>query len=101
MAIIIYRVGWICYKNGKSFILEIIESEDLTNTTNKLLLAGYYLVNIGFVIYTLAAWPVLNSTIEIIVEMSKRVGLLLVLLAFLHYFNIYFITHLLKRIIKS
>ena len=98
---IIYRVGWVCFKNGESFILDTIHDKKLTQTTNKLLLAGYYLVNIGFVIYTIAAWPQLHSSLEIVVQLSKRVGFLLVLLASLHYFNIYFITHLLKKIIKS
>ena len=100
MSIVIYKIGKVCYKNGKVFILNVLCDEELTNSINKTLLAGYYLVNIGFVIYTIKEWPQIDRPLEIINELAKYVGSLMILLASLHYFNIYFITHLLKKLIK-
>ena len=100
MVIIIYSIGKVCYTNGKAFILNAIQDAELTIRTNKSLLAGYYLVNIGFVIYTVQGWPEIVSSLEIINKISTYVGSLLIALALLHFFNIYFITHLLKKIIN-
>lgn len=100
MVIIIYSIGKTCYTYGKAFILNAIQNEELTNRINKSLLAGYYLLNIGFVIFTIQGWPEIVSPLDIINKISIYVGSLLFALALLHYFNIYFITHLLKKIIN-
>ena len=98
---VIYYIGKVCYTNGREFIFNVVQDHNLTDRTNKLLLAGYYLINIGFVIVTISGWPKITSPVDIIHELIKYIGFLLFLLATLHYFNIYFITHLFNKIFNS
>ncbi len=98
---VIYYIGKVCYTNGRAFIFNVVQDHNLTDRTNKLLLAGYYLINIGFVIVTISGWPKITSPVDIIHALSKHIGFLLFLLATLHYFNIYFITHLFNKLFNS
>ena len=81
------RVGWICYKNGEVFIRQVIENEEMTALLNKFLLIGYYLLNLGYMAISILNWKSINSTLEVINVVSERVGLIVVFLAVMHYFN--------------
>lgn len=80
-------VGWVCYKNGAVFIRQVIEDEEMTNLLNRFLLIGYYLMNLGYMAVSILHWHTITSTLEIINVVSERVGLIVVFLAFIHYFN--------------
>ena len=48
-------VGHKLFKNGKLFLLDIFEqNQALAESINQLLLVGFYLINIGYAVYTLA-----------------------------------------------
>ena len=98
---IIFYLGNICFNNGKPFISREIKDQHLSQRINKSLLLGYYLVNLGFVLFTFNTWPSLQSVYEIIIELSSRIGYLLLILGFLHYCNIFFISILLKKLINT
>ena len=97
---IIIKIGELCFKNGKYFIIKEIKNEDLAMRINNTLLIAYYLVNLGFVLYTFTTWPSLHTLSEIIIELSNRIGFLMILLGILHYFNIYFISTVFKKFIN-
>ena len=102
MALIIVRIGLSCYHNGAPFIANALpEDPGLSLRLNNLLLAGYYLVNLGYVLYTLSGWETILGPAQAILTLGLQVGQLLLLLGGLHCFNIFFITQILKRILNQ
>ena len=81
-------VGRTLSRNGLTFLVENFQGkEQLARSVNHLLLVGFYLVNIGFVSLALrfGARPV--GTVEAIEFMSTKVGLVIVVLGCMHFFN--------------
>lgn len=98
---IIVIIGKICYHNGNRYVLEIVpNNQKLCTQLNKLLLTGYYLVNIGYCTTTLIQWNKISSLTQLIEVISFKSAIIITLLGVLHYFNIYVITHYLNKIIN-
>ena len=92
--IITVHVGLSLYRNGRIYILSLIENETLTNSVNKILLTGYYLLNLGYSAIILQTWKTIHKWSELIGSVSYMVGRIMITLAIIHYFNmamIYFI----------
>lgn len=85
-------VGQVLYKNGRHFILRMLEDEPLTDSVNRILLTGYYLVNLGYVSIMLTMREPANSISELIATLSVAVGRIVLTLGVMHYFNIAAIT---------
>lgn len=85
---IIIWVGRLFHKNGRVFILSLFAgNEVLTDTTNNLLLAGYYLFNIGYAILQLKSKQEINSISDVINYTAFKSGIQILILALLHYNN--------------
>ena len=77
--------------------MELFEGQpELAVTLNKVLLLGYYLVNIGLLIYTLMQGEKREFLAQIIGQQADRVGMVALLLGTLHFINI-LVLNLLKR----
>ncbi len=94
---IIYYVGKLFHCNGRIFILRLFhQNEPLTDTTNNILLMAYYLFNIGYSIVQFSLWDEVSGIAGMISSISTKTGLLILILALTHYFNmmlIYFLSH--------
>lgn len=100
MSYIIFVVGKICYTNGNIFVSALIPGhEDLCYRINRMLLIGYYLVNIGYVAMTLASWTDVENPVEIVETVSAKMSVIIALLCILHYFNIFIITKYVNKLI--
>ncbi|PWG04178.1 hypothetical protein [Polaribacter aquimarinus] len=88
--LIVVLVGNWCYKNGKVYILNYF-SKDVSfgNGINKLLRTAYYLLNIGLAIWSLHSMREINTSIEVILEICNRLSYILLIIASLHFINIY------------
>lgn len=94
---IILWVGKLFHRNGRIFILTLFaQRKDITDTTNNLLLVGYYLFNIGYAILQFSTWREISDWSSLISSISVKTGLLVLLLAGLH-FNNMFIIYLLSK----
>jgi len=82
------RVGWLFYKNGAVFLQKIFDNHSITKTINKLLLTGYYLVNIGYSVIMISFWEVVESVDGVVHSITTRTGIIMLFLAVLHYNNI-------------
>lgn len=60
----------------------------MTLLINKTLLIGYYLLNLGYMTVSILSWEVVDSKLGVINVVSERVGIIMVTLALMHYFNI-------------
>lgn len=83
-------VGWSLNRNGRIFLVEIFSGQEaLADSVNRLLLIGFYLVNIGFISLALryGAKPV--DAVGAIEFLSTKIGLAIVVLGFMHFFNMH------------
>lgn len=85
-------VGWVCYKNGEEFIKRMMTDQRMVRPVNRILLIGYYLINIGYCGLMLAQWKKVNDVVELIETTGFRIGVIVMILAFMHYLNIMVIT---------
>ncbi|WP_143053985.1 hypothetical protein [Parapedobacter koreensis] len=99
---IIISVGRFCHRNGRVFILRLFQGNaSLADTTNNLLLVAYCLFNIGYAIIQFSFWqPVANMNV-LLYSIAEKTGLLVLILAVTHYFNIALIYWLSKRFIHA
>jgi NO-binding membrane sensor protein with MHYT domain len=94
-------VGWILYKKGIVFLNDTFNSNlELASILNRFLLLGYYLLNLGYAAVSIHIFSEINSIPQLIEELSKRIGMLIIGLAIMHYFNMYSFSHFNKQIQK-
>jgi hypothetical protein len=83
-------VGHTLSSNGLVFLVENFEGKEaLARSVNHLLLVGFYLVNIGFMSLMLRFGDRPPGVVEAIEYLSTKVGLVVVLLGIMHFFNMY------------
>ena len=96
MVFIILVVGRHFYNNGRLFILSLLKGHVvLADYINKLLLVAYYLFNCGYAFLKLKHWQKIESSEELFSSLSINMGVLILILAITHYFNmlvIYFLS---------
>jgi len=86
------------HKNGKVFLVDAFHgNSELADSVNHLLVVGFYLINIGFVTIALRATETLNSLRSAIELVSDKVGLVLLVLGFMHFFNLFVFSRIRKR----
>jgi hypothetical protein len=75
------------HKNGRIFRGQLSGNEKLADSVNHLLVVGFYLINVGFVTLALR-FGVTAATVQNALEsLSTKVGLVLLVLGFMHFFN--------------
>ena len=86
------------FKNGKVFLVDIFHGNAaLADSVNNLLLVGFYLVNIGYAVYTLQITSSISNVQEVIEKLSVKVGLIILILGAMHFFNLYIFFTLRKK----
>ena len=74
--------------NGKVFLVQCFgQNEVLAESTNHLLVVGFYLVNIGFITLTLSLGAEPTTLASAIRFLSAKVGLAVIVLGAMHFFN--------------
>jgi hypothetical protein len=85
-------------KNGRVFLVNSFESDErLADSVNHLLVVGFYLINMGYVTLALKLGVKPVSTQEAIEFLSTKVGLVLLVLGSMHFFNVFVIAKWGKR----
>ncbi len=86
------------FKNGKVFLVDIFHgNKELADSVNNLLLVGFYLINIGYAVYTLQVTGSITNTQEVIEKLSLKIGLIILILGAMHFFNLYIFFTLRKK----
>jgi len=86
--VITVYVGWIIFSNGRDYLLAIFGEPKITDFINKILLIGYYLLNIGFVLYKVSIWEECSTSILLVENVLNNIANIMLVLTFLHYMNI-------------
>jgi len=87
-------------KNGRVFLIDaFLENEKLADAVNHLLVVGFYLVNIGYVTLALKYGDKPVDLPQAIETLSTKVGLVLLVLGAMHFFNLYIFSKMRRRAI--
>lgn len=99
-SIIILKVGKLCYDNGNIYVSQLIpDHTDLCLKINKLLLIGYYLLNIGYCAMAIISWEKITTIILLIEIISLKSALIILTICVMHYINILLLTKYIKKLI--
>ncbi len=75
-------------KNGIVFLVECFGHDELlARSTNHLLVVGFYLVNLGWILLTLQFGDAPATLADTIRFLSSKIGLVVVVLGLMHFFN--------------
>ena len=90
------------FKNGTIFLDDIFHgNKPLSHSVNRLLLVGFYLLNIGYVVMNLRIIDEVGTTREMFEVLSLKLGLVILVLGVMHFFNLFVFFVLRKRAQKS
>lgn len=86
------------HKNGRIFLVDSFRgNEPLADSVNHLLVVGFYLVNIGYIALALKVAATVESTRDVFEIVSHKVGVVLLVLGAMHFFNLLVFTKMRKR----
>ena len=86
------------HKNGRIFLVDSFEgNEKLADSVNHLLVVGFYLINVGDVSLALKYGKKPTDTVEAIESFSTKIGIVLLVLGAMHFFNMYVFTRMRRR----
>ena len=101
LAISVALTVWVArtlHKNGRIFLVDsFLGNEALADSVNHLLVVGFYLINVGFVTLALKYGVYAENAQESLEALSTKVGLVLLVLGFMHFFNLAVFTGMRRR----
>ena len=101
LAISVALTIWVArtlHKNGRIFLVDsFLGNEGLADSVNHLLVVGFYLINIGFVTLALKHGDKAVDAQTGLEILSSKVGLVLVVLGIMHFFNLFVFSNMRRR----
>ena len=89
------------HTNGRAFLVEAFHGEEaLADSVNHLLVVGFYLINLGWIVMTLRTRYGLDTARAAIELLSDKVGTVLFVLGVMHFFNLYLFSRFRRRAIE-
>ena len=84
---------WVAHtlsSNGEVFLVQCFgHNEAVAKSTNHLLVVGFYLINIGWILLTIAYGTEPATWTQAIKFVSTKVGLAVLVLGLMHFFNMH------------
>jgi hypothetical protein len=93
-------VGRSLFRNGRPFLVSVFQEQGLADSVNRLLVVGFYLVNLGAAALLINAGGAPSSFADMVQETVTRVGVVLLVLGTMHFFNM-FVLHLMRRPLRQ
>jgi hypothetical protein len=86
------------HRNGRVFLVDAFQGNaELADSVNHLLVVGFYLINVGYVTVTLRTTTILSNSRQAIELVCDKIGVVLLVLGIMHFFNLYVFNQLRKR----
>jgi hypothetical protein len=86
------------HRNGRVFLIDAFNgNETLADSVNHLLVVGFYLINAGYIALALRYGEKPTGVREAIEFLSTKIGLVLVVLGAMHFFNLYVFSRMRRR----
>ena len=98
-ATLTFLLARVLFRNGAVFLEDVFaDSPRMAEAVNKLLVVGFYLLNLGYACLIMKANAADTQTAVGCVEMlAQKLGLLLVSLGVIHFFNLYLFHRIRQR----
>jgi hypothetical protein len=78
------------FRNGRVFLIEIFHNNtELADSVNKLLIVGFYLLNIGYATVSLQIAEKIEGWQRLIEVLSFKIGAIILILGAIHFLNLY------------
>ncbi len=101
LAIALPLTVWVArnlFHNGRVFLVDCFHgNEPLADSVNRLLVVGFYLINFGFVTLYLKLAEEVVAARGIFEALSTKLGVVLLVLGGMHFFNLLVFTRMRKR----
>ncbi|MES2657050.1 MAG: hypothetical protein V4689_00455 [Verrucomicrobiota bacterium] len=101
LAIALPLTMWVArnlFRNGRIFLVDCFHgNESLADSVNQLLVMGFYLINFGFVALYLKLANEVQDVRGIFEALSGKLGVVLLVLGVMHFFNLLVFTKMRKR----
>ncbi len=101
LAVSVGLTVWVAHtlhKNGRIFLIDsFLGNEKLADSVNHLLVVGFYLINVGFVSLALKYGIKPQNAVEGIEFFSTKMGMVLLVLGAMHFFNLYVFATMRRR----
>lgn len=95
---------WVCetlHKNGRLFVVDAFHGDEARGAAvNQLLRVGFYLVNLGFIMFFLSTGTYPEVAGDIIPYLAQKLGVVSIVLGGMHYFNMRNIAKMRSRATK-
>jgi hypothetical protein len=105
LAISIALTIWVArtlHSGGRVFLLDAFHGNtELADSVNKLLVVGFYLVNVGYIALALKTGAALVSLRQVIELESTKLGVVLLILGVMHFFNMFVLARMRRRAVLS
>src|ERR1041384_5684167 len=86
------------HKNGRIFLVDVFHgNEPLADSVNHQLVVGFYLINLGYVSLALKLGYTPKDAQEGIEALSWKIGMVLVVLGGMHFFNLFIFSRMRRR----
>lgn len=101
LAVSITLTVWVArtlHQNGRVFLVDVFHgAESLADSVNRLLVVGFYLINLGYVSLALKLGYDVANMQGAIEALSWKVGTVLIVLGGMHFFNLYVFSRIRRR----
>ncbi len=90
------------HRNGRIFLVDVFGgNNELADSVNHLLVVGFYLINLGYISLTLKLGYDVVDAVGSIEALSKKVGLVLLVLGCMHFFNLWLFARIRRRAVLA
>ena len=101
LAVSIVLTIWVAQtlsKNGLVFLVDsFLGNRELANSVNHLLVVGFYLINLGYVLEALTSASRPQSVQTVIELLSSKLGVVMLVLGAMHFLNLLVFSRMRKR----
>jgi hypothetical protein len=105
LAISIGLTVWVArtlHHSGHVFLLDALHGNGpLADSVNQLLVVGFYLINVGYIALALKTTDPLSNVRQAIELESGKIGVVLLILGAMHFFNMFILTRMRNRAKKT
>ena len=85
--------------NGQVFLEDVFtDNATLAEAINKLLVVGFYLLNVGFVLLYLQTGDSASSLATLVEVVSVKIGVVMIVLGLIHFTNVYVFNSIRRRV---
>jgi len=87
--VLTFLVGRSLFRNGRPFLVDIFNGDTkLADSINRLLLTGFYLLNVGYVSLSMYSSQNIRTVEHMVEKLSYKLGILFLILGVVHILNL-------------